>query len=778
MPPIPDGIPESDQELIQELLDAKPPEFTDLTLTQYEAFEDGALSDGNHLLVAETGNGKTFVAEAVTKKALQNGDNVAYLVPSVSLVNEKHEQLNAWTPEGVMIGQGAGYTESDVIVATFESYFEAVIRGYADRFDTVILDDFHEIYSTQRGPNIEKGISAALDGDADILGISATIGNPHTIARWLDATLTISSEERAVPITEHPIEKTGDPYAEQIARIIDEHNDKGPFLVFNDTKPNAETRARGVADALSFDTGGVNFRELVEDAVSTTLTETHEELIQLLNNGIAYHHSGLEKGLKDMIETYTENGVIKCVFCTTTLSYGFDSPVQSVIVADLKRNWEGKYIGVYEYVQWIGRAGRDADRYDEAYAFVMYNYDETFDRFQFDTPVEEKDIEDITSHLSGENALRWLVLELVTYGWETDRDVLQFIESTLFWSETVDQIPEYVDSEFGIQPGEQVRQEVDTVFNWLTTHGLTSQPVGQPQRDVTRYTATELGNALVEFEHSNWFDNTVSDVLRLTEWLHDQGDELTPEALISRLADQYYHCELGFTAPDGSWESEQMDKHGMYGGAGTTAALICWFWCAGISVKDLENRYDSDDVSSLVSAASNLSTAIQSVQNLYEPVDMPREPEWLTPLAQQVNAGVPGPDLYLLDTVDHFGRRLYNNLKEKINTAGRGNPWDPGKEYFLIERLDALYDDAGRDMFRSVIIDTHGIGDTIARNIIDSVNGWDPNEYSRITVPFAETARARAEDEVFTTRQPSGDPGGGPSSGAGSSVQSTTLDDF
>jgi replicative superfamily II helicase len=77
MPSVPDSIPRSDQELIKELLDQKPREFTDLTVTQYEAFDQGALDDGNHLLIAETGNGKTFVAEAVTKKRFQKGKNVA-----------------------------------------------------------------------------------------------------------------------------------------------------------------------------------------------------------------------------------------------------------------------------------------------------------------------------------------------------------------------------------------------------------------------------------------------------------------------------------------------------------------------------------------------------------------------------------------------------------------------------------------------------------------------------------------------------------------------------
>ncbi|ELY96774.1 DEAD/DEAH box helicase [Natrialba taiwanensis] len=495
MPPVPDNIAQPDQDLIQELLDQKSPEFTDLTVTQYEAFEDGVLNDGNHLLVAETGNGKTFVAEAVTKKALQDGDNVAYLVPSVALVGEKHATVSAWTPESVTVNKGHGYTEADVVVATFESFFEAVVRGYADRFDTVILDDFHEIYSSQRGPNIEKGISAAINGDMEILGISATVGNPHTIARWLDADLTISSEDRAVPIEERPIEKTDEKYARQIAQLIQDHREKGPFLVFNDTTRNAEARARGVADELTFDIGNdIDFRAKVNEAIKTELTDTHETLIELLNNGVAYHHSRLERGVKDLIEEYTEKGVIKCVFCTTTLSYGFDSPVQSVIVADLKRNWEGGFIGVYEYVQWIGRAGRDADEYDQAYAFLMYNDEEAFEKFQFDTRVEEKDIEDVTSHLSRQIALRWLVLELVNYGWETDTEVIQFIRSTLFWSESVEQVPDYIRDDVGEQPGEDIRDEIKTMLSGSRTTGYCTSRSGS-RKPMTRGTRRPTSEA-------------------------------------------------------------------------------------------------------------------------------------------------------------------------------------------------------------------------------------------------------------------------------------------
>lgn len=783
MPPAPENIPQPDQELIQELLNQKPPEFTDLTVTQYEAFEDGILNDGNHLLIAETSNGKTFVAEALTKKALQDGDNVAYLVPSVALVGEKHATISAWTSESATVNKGRGYTEADVVVATFESFFEAVIRGHADRFDTVILDDFHEIYSSHRGPNIEKGISAALNGDMEVLGISATVGNPHTIARWLNADLTISSEDRAVPIEEIPVERTEEKYASQIASLIQNNREKGPFLVFNDTTSHAESRARGVASELSFETDAdIDFRAEVKDRISTELTDAHETLIRLLRNGVAYHHSRLERGLKDLIEEYTEQGTIKCVFCTTTLSYGFDSPVQSVIVADLKR-FDGfrQFIGVYEYVQWIGRAGRDPDTYDQAYAFLLYDDEEAFETFQFDTRVEEKDIEDVKSYLSGQIALRWLVLELVNYGWETDTEVVEFIQSTLFWSESVDQVPEYVRDDMAEQPAAEVQTEIQKTLTWLTDHGLLNRPIGQPQSEDSRYTATDLGEALVEYEHSNWFDDTVESVLELTEWLNEQGSDLTPELLVQRLADDYYHCDQVVVIDGGDGPtSETMAVHNLSDSEGSTAALICWFWCAGIPITEIEDLMEIDDLASLANTASNISTAIESTQLLYEPFEMPDDPDWLGLFADQVDAGVPGPDMYLISNVEYFGRVLYNNLRDQVNRSGGSDvSWDPGAEYYLIERLSKLLADSNDQQFVDTITSAPGIGDTIGQNLLESVKVWDPEDDDRIEVPFAESARERPDSESLTQYyDASKDTTEEDADSDEQGVQATTLDDF
>lgn len=77
-----DDLSSADAEIVETVISAHG--YDSLKEIQELAFEDGILDRGNHLLVAETGNGKTLCAEAVAKKRLDRDAQVAYLVSSRS----------------------------------------------------------------------------------------------------------------------------------------------------------------------------------------------------------------------------------------------------------------------------------------------------------------------------------------------------------------------------------------------------------------------------------------------------------------------------------------------------------------------------------------------------------------------------------------------------------------------------------------------------------------------------------------------------------------------
>lgn len=96
-----------------------------------------------------------------------------------------------------------------------------------------------------------------------------------------------------------------------------------------------------------------NFKEYIE------LPEYHK-MIQLLEKGIAIHHSGIMPILREMVELLFEKGYIQLLFATETFSVGLNMPIKSVLFTDVKK-FDGSHrrmLHSHEYIQASGRAGR------------------------------------------------------------------------------------------------------------------------------------------------------------------------------------------------------------------------------------------------------------------------------------------------------------------------------------------------------------------------------------------------------------------------------------
>jgi superfamily II RNA helicase len=84
------------------------------------------------------------------------------------------------------------------------------------------------------------------------------------------------------------------------------------------------------------------------------------KLVALLQKGIGIHHSKMIPVLREIVELLFARGLIKMLFCTTSVAIGLNLPVKTSIFTDIYKH-NGNEVCIlegHEYVQAAGRAGR------------------------------------------------------------------------------------------------------------------------------------------------------------------------------------------------------------------------------------------------------------------------------------------------------------------------------------------------------------------------------------------------------------------------------------
>lgn len=754
MPEVPDDLAPDSRELLSEIMAAHG--YDSLRPTQQQAFTQGILEGGNHLLVAETGNGKTLCAEAVTKQTLDAGGQVAYLVPSHNLVSDKHDELSEWTGDQYTITNSA-HGGADILLTTFDAFFSAMLRGSESitGLDRVVLDDFHILYDRRRGSSLEKAIAATRENNIPIFAMSATLGNPEELAEWLDANLIVSDEDRGIEIVEQPIEvDDARERKRQVADVVEGHQDTAPFLVFNSSRAKCEARAEEVADRRVFaDAPDRRIRSELRSQVETTLTSRLKDLAAMMEQGVAYHHAGLPRAVRNWIEECFREGDIQAIFCTPTLAYGFDSPVQSVVVSELKRYESAKgyqtYVGTWEYVQWIGRAARPGMGYDQGYAYPLYSdFDAASERFFGD-----RELERVTTHMDGESQLRWLLLELVEMGWQTRSDLEAFMQETLLWhqlnvdsswsspgspagsrsdprpsADTTDDTNPYrmdTDANGPSQTAdgpparlEKLRAMLAKEATWLQDYGFLRE---RPVED--GFEPTELGSAAVEFNFSTWRSHRLRDIhhfcRRLEEYSTFEAMDLLREVAV--LEDVYLSADTIESDFEEKLASAGLDPND---DGDRIAGALGWYWCQNIPLDSIEEATGVDGTA-VSMQARGFSQTLEGASELFQALDVD-QPPWYDDLAASVEKGVPRDELPIARNVDGVGRAKIRSLGEYLETASKSD--DMAVEVSastVVGRLSELYLSAAvtSDQFEAMLRSgPDGIGKVLAERLVSFVD--------------------------------------------------------
>ena len=416
------------------------------TPPQAEALRQGVLKFKNMLVTAPTASGKTLIAELALANAFLSGMKAIYATPLKTLASEKYEEFSLWRDIGVRVGISTGDFDEpgewlgryDVIVATYER-LDSIFRlkpSWLKEVGVVVIDEFHTIGDPDRGPIVELLAVRTLREKKQLIGLSATIGNPEELAEWLNAELVISdwrpvkliegyynSRRKKIVFEDGREEKVSGGLLEYVATKA--LKDNYQVLIFKQSRSRAEDSARKLARLMPESLGYYELMEKLKERGAP-----HSEvstLAPLFKKGISFHHAGLSYASRRTIEEGFRAGFLRLVVATPTLAAGINMPARRVVV--YTRRYESGYmrpISIAEYKQMAGRAGRPQyDPYGEAIVADARSDEEGW-RYVKGVP------EDVKSALISARAMRIHVLSLIASGYVSNlRELMEVMETTL-----------------------------------------------------------------------------------------------------------------------------------------------------------------------------------------------------------------------------------------------------------------------------------------------------------------------------------------------------------
>ncbi|CAI7657836.1 unnamed protein product [Penicillium manginii] len=370
------------------------------------AFHD----DGNMLVCAPTGSGKTNVAMLTILREIGKNRNpetgeimlddfkIIYISPLKALVQEQVANLGKrLEPYGIRVSELTGdrqltkqqIADTQIIVTTPEK-FDVITRkasetSYTNLVRLVVIDEIHLLHD-DRGPVIESIVSRTIrrveqTGDpVRIVGLSATLPNYRDVASFLRAdpekgVFHFDGSYRPCPLKQEFIGVTDKKAIKQLktmndicyTKVMEQVGQKrNQMLIFVHSRKETAKTAKYIRDkAVEMETIGQILRS---DAASRAILSEEAESVDdaglkdLLPYGLGIHHAGLSLADRDSVQALFADGSIQVLVCTATLAWGVNLPAHTVIIkgTQVYSPEKGSWVELspQDVLQMLGRAGR------------------------------------------------------------------------------------------------------------------------------------------------------------------------------------------------------------------------------------------------------------------------------------------------------------------------------------------------------------------------------------------------------------------------------------
>jgi ATP-dependent Lhr-like helicase len=352
--------------------------FTDPTLPQIKAIPL-ILMEKNVLLISPTGTGKTeavllpIFSKMLERKNENQGIRAIYITPLRALNRDLIKRLTFWSKRlNISVEVRHGDTEMKIrrkqarqppqMLVTTPETLQAILPGtvmrkHLSNVEFVVVDEAHNLVENKRGVQLTIALERLQETamhEFQRIGLSATIGNPKEVAKF------ISGTKRSMKIIQALLSKD---YNYQVEYPTPTEKDYETAAKI-ETSPEAAARIRRIT-------------ELIDSHKSTLIfvnSRTTAEMLghrfsQLNRYDIAVHHGSLSKEERVNIEDSFKSGKLKAIICTSTLELGIDIGNVDLTIQYMSPRQVGSLI------QRVGRSGHSLERTSKGVIITVYSDD-------------------------------------------------------------------------------------------------------------------------------------------------------------------------------------------------------------------------------------------------------------------------------------------------------------------------------------------------------------------------------------------------------------------
>lgn len=373
--------------------------FTPLSEAQEQAIPL-VLEGSNIVLIAPTGTGKTESAmfpvfHNLLSLPAGGGFKALYITPLRSLNRDILSRMQWWCAElGLTVGVRHGDTPvaerrkqalspPDLLITTPET-FQALfmgkrLRSHLAHVRYVIIDEIHELAGSKRGAQLVVGLERLYlhAGEFQRIGLSATVGNPEEIGKYLCGSRPCSLIQ--VPVSKQldlSVHYVGDDFKHQTRVLSGLLKREGSTLVFVNTRVTAEALGHALYS----------------------------------QGNIEVHHGSLSRDVRIDAEDRFKRGEIRTLICTSSMELGIDiGRVDHVVQFGSPRE-------VARLVQRVGRAGHQLNTVSRG-TILATGFDDLLESLVIARKARANEIEPVTPHRNAADVLANQVAAIaVEYG--------------------------------------------------------------------------------------------------------------------------------------------------------------------------------------------------------------------------------------------------------------------------------------------------------------------------------------------------------------------------